>query len=194
MQVLIGPLSGQSVREDLADGLQSLDEFIGPGPVLTKRAETECPEDDPPAFSGIARCDFSPTLMTCASSFTASAGASSGKRSSAWALLDGPAPHTREDPVQGSSGAAVDTRQRRRSARQRYAYCPRRIDQSRALDAQEVDEPFQSLLDLGVDQVGWHVDECGGQVCEQPLEAEPLVWLLGNSGSRGGPFARLAGG
>ena len=52
------------------------------------------------------------------------------------------------------------------------------LTEAAPLDPQEVDEPLQSLLDLGVDQVGRHVDEGGGQVREQPLEPEALLQLL----------------
>ena len=68
------------------------------------------------------------------------------------------------------------------------------LTEAAPLDSQEVDELLQSLLDLSIDQVGGHVDEGGGQVCEQPLEPEALVQLLRQFEiDRELPFAFFAG-
>ena len=44
--LLIRPLTGQGVCEDLADGPEALNELIRPDPEFTKRPETEHAEDD----------------------------------------------------------------------------------------------------------------------------------------------------
>ena len=50
VQILIRPLPGQCVGEDLADRPEAPDQLVRPGPELTKRTEAEPAQDDAPDF------------------------------------------------------------------------------------------------------------------------------------------------
>ncbi len=156
-----------------------MNELIRPDPEFTKRRETEHAEDDASSLQGDCEVGFHP------------------RPDDVRALVDSLRGGVFRQSIKAHQLSPLDSRRIPGKIiledQRRERWIPGNdegvrgqdslvvlgdLTEAAPLDSEEVDELLQSLLDLSIDQVGGHVDEGGGKIREQPLEAEALLRLL----------------
>ena len=161
-QVLVRPFPGQRVGENLANDPEPMDEVIRPVAELAKRPEGDHAEEDAPDLQRDGQVGFH------------------SRRDDVRALVDGLRGEIVRQPGKAQQLAPpdlfgiprevvvdVDRGERRipgsdeRVSDQDRLVVLGNLTEAAPLDPQEVHEPLQSLLDLGINQVCRDVDERG---------------------------------